>query len=79
MFIGYHIAIARVVRRNPDYTLRSVVSLARASWVKNIMTSEGKEVLAVQTLRNSTMAAVFLASTAIMLMLAVMSLSAQND
>ena len=47
---------------------------ARAAWVENIMADKSKEILAVQTLRNSTMAATFLASTAILLIFGVLNL-----
>lgn len=40
---------------------------------------EGKDILAVQTLRNSTMAATFLASTAVLLIIGVLTLSGQGD
>jgi uncharacterized membrane protein len=44
-----------------------------------IMRQEGREILAVQTLRNSTMAATFLASTAVLFIIGVLSLSGQGD
>jgi uncharacterized membrane protein len=55
-----------------------ISSLARAAWVKKVM-EEGKDILAVQTLRNSTMAATFLASTAILLSVGVLTLTSQSD
>ena len=64
--------------KNPAYTMQGISALVRAAWVKKIM-EEGKDILAVQTLRNSTMAATFLASTAILLSVGVLSLTGQVD
>jgi uncharacterized membrane protein len=52
--------------------------VARAAWVHSVM-RERRDILAVQTLRNSTMAASFMASTAILLIIGVLTLSAQGD
>ena len=51
---------------------------AREAWVESVM-RERRDILAVQTLRNSTMAASFMASTAILLIIGVLTLSAQGD
>lgn len=75
----YHILLRRKEKKNPAYTVRAVNIIARTAWVESIMLSEGKEVLAVQTLRNSTMAATFLASTAVLLIIGVLTLSGQGD
>ncbi len=75
----YHLYLRIKVARNPAYTVQSVNIIARAAWVESIMHAEGKEVLAVQTLRNSTMAATFLASTAVLLIMGVLTLSEQGD
>jgi uncharacterized membrane protein len=71
---SYHIYLRVRVRRDPAYTIQSVSNDARAAWVENIMADKSNGVLAVQTLRNSTMAATFLASTAILLMMGTMNL-----
>jgi uncharacterized membrane protein len=78
MFFGYLRFIKWKSSKNPVYTVQGVASLARAAWVKTVM-EEGKDILAVQTLRNSTMAATFLASTAILLSVGVLTLSGQSD
>ncbi len=75
----YHLYLRIKVARNPAYTVQSVNIIARTAWVESIMREEGKEVLAVQTLRNSTMAATFLASTAVLLIMGVLTLSEQGD
>jgi uncharacterized membrane protein len=79
MLIGYNLFIRYQTRKNPAYTIQAVNAIARAAWVESIMTGNGKEVLAVQTLRNSTMAATFLASTAVLLVIGVLTLSGQGD
>jgi uncharacterized membrane protein len=70
--------IQRKSRSNPVETVQGISSLARAFWVRSVM-EEGRDILAVQTLRNSTMAATFMASTAILLTVGVLTLSGQSD
>lgn len=78
LLIVYHSHLAYKVRKNPSYTVQAVNIIARTAWVETIM-KEGKDILAVQTLRNSTMAATFLASTAVLLIIGVLTLSGQGD
>ncbi|MCL1979587.1 MAG: DUF599 domain-containing protein, partial [Proteobacteria bacterium] len=78
MFLGYLYFIARKSRKNPAYTVQGIAALARAAWVKSVM-EKSKDILAVQTLRNSTMAATFLASTAILLSVGVLTLTGQSE
>lgn len=79
LLLAYSMFIAYKTRKNPAYTVQAVNIIARTAWVESIMRDGGKEVLAVQTLRNSTMAATFLASTAVLLIIGVLTLSAQGD
>jgi uncharacterized membrane protein len=72
----YHLYLAYKVKKRPTYTVQAVNRIARTAWVETIM-SERRDVLAVQTLRNSTMAATFLASTAVLLIIGVLTLSGQ--
>jgi len=65
----------QVRKRNPHYTVHAVNTLARVRWVETVMASGKMDVLAVQTLRNSVMAASFMASTAILLIIGVLTLS----
>jgi len=78
VLVGYHVALGIKVRRDPSYTVQAVNRIARSEWVEHIM-QEGKDILAVQTLRNSTMAATFLASTAVLMVIGVLTLSGQSD
>lgn len=71
---SYHLYLRSRLRRDRSYTIQSVNNDARSAWVDNVMSEKGREVLAVQTLRNSTMAATFLASTSILLIMGVLNL-----
>lgn len=77
---GYHLYLRYRLRRDPSYTIQAINHLAREHWVENIMAArEQQGILAVQTLRNSTMAATFLASTAILLNIGVLNLMQKDD
>lgn len=75
----YHLWLVRKVRHDPHYTVQAVNRTARTLWVKGLMASGKPDVIPVQTLRNSTMAATFLASTAVLLIIGVLTLSGQGD
>lgn len=79
LLAGYHYYLWRKVRRNPGYTVQALNSMARTAWVEEVMANKAKDVMAVQTLRNSTMAATFLASTAVLLIIGTLTLSGQGD
>lgn len=74
LLAAYHVYLRIRVHRDPSYTIQSVNSDARTAWVENIMAEKSNGILAVQTLRNSTMAATFLASTGILLMMGTLNL-----
>ncbi len=76
---AYHVYLRRQVRRDPTYTIQAVNTRVRAAWVESVMADSSKDILAVQTLRNSTMAATFLASTAVLLILGTLTLSGQGN
>ena len=65
-------------RRDPASSTLSGMHAARAGWVACVM-AERRDILAVQTLRNSIMTASFLASAAVLLIIGVLTLSAQGD
>lgn len=79
LLLAYHWWLARKVLKNPAYTVQALTRIARTDWVEAIMRESGKELLAVQTLRNSTMAATFLASTSVLLIIGALTLSGQGD
>jgi len=79
LVVAYHIFLRHKIKKNPTYTVQAVNKIARTAWVETIMGDEKNAVLGVQTLRNSTMAATFLASTSVLLIMGVLTLSEQGD
>lgn len=69
---GYHVQLLRQIRRQPLSTAIGLSQQARRLWVRKII-QDGRDILAVQTLRNWTMAATLLASTAILLALGILN------
>lgn len=78
LLAAYHVYLKYKISQNPAYTVQAVNVMARTIWVETIM-QEGKDILAVQTLRNSTMAATFLASTAVLLIIGVLTLTGRGN
>lgn len=76
---AYHIFLRYKIRNDPTYTVQAINRIARTAWVETIMQDDKNAVLAVQTLRNSTMAATFLASTSVFMIIGVLTLSEQGD
>lgn len=70
--------LRRLTRRDATSVLSNFAAVARSEWVKVIMSTQDSSLLAIQTLRNSTMSATFLASTAVLLMVGVLTLSGQS-
>ncbi len=58
----YYIALLARTRRDPTASIHGVNELARSLWVKNVMTQPGKDIMAVQTLRNFIMGASLMAT-----------------
>ena len=79
LIVAYHSFLRRKIRHDPAYTVQAINRIARTAWVETIMGDDKNAVLAVQTLRNSTMAATFLASTSVLLIIGVLTLSEQGD
>jgi uncharacterized membrane protein len=76
---GYHLFLYwRISRHNALYTVQAVNAEARRLWVESVM-RDRRDILAVQTLRNSTMAATFLASTAVLLIMGALSMSGHGS
>lgn len=78
LLLGYHVFIFVKRRQNPEYTVQGTNERIRQAWVRGVM-QQGKDILAVQTLRNSTMAATFLASTSVVLVMGILNLLAKGD
>lgn len=74
LIIAYHFWLRGKVKKDRTYTVQAVNIIARTAWVETVM-QERRDVLAVQTLRNSTMAATFLASTSVLMIIGILTLS----
>jgi len=68
----YHIYWVYQLRKAPLMTYKGITSHLRHMWVESIM-KERRDILSVQTLRNWIMAASFLASTAMLIGLGLLS------
>ncbi|MBI3545114.1 MAG: DUF599 domain-containing protein [Gammaproteobacteria bacterium] len=75
---GYQWRLVRRSRLSPTRTVQGLNALARSAWVARVM-REDRDVMAVQTLRNSTMAATLMASTAVILILGILNMLANAD
>jgi uncharacterized membrane protein len=72
---GYHLHWIYRIYRKPMTTSVGITNHLRGHWVESIM-QDRRDILAVQTLRNWTMAASFLASTGILICLGLLSVAA---
>lgn len=79
LVIAYHLFLRHKIKNDPAYTVQAINRIARTAWVETIMQNDKHAVLAVQTLRNSTMAATFLASTSVLMIIGVLTLSEQGE
>lgn len=78
LLVAYYGYVRFRLSKDPGYTVQSVNNRVRTAWVENIM-QRRDGILAVQTLRNSMMAATFLASTSVLMIIGVLTLSEQGD
>lgn len=74
----YHVHLYHKMRNEPMSTSLGLSRRTRVLWVHSIMDGK-KDILAIQTLRNWTMAATFLASAAILIGLGVFNLALTAD
>jgi uncharacterized membrane protein len=79
LLVLYYLFLMSRARRDPEFTIHALNQKARLLWVQDVMRERGKEVLAVQALRNYVMAATFQASSAILLILGTLTLSGQSE
>lgn len=79
ILVAYHFFLRHKLKTDPGYTIQAVNATARLAWVESVMSREGQEVLAVQTLRNAIMGPTFLGSTAVLLMIGTLTLTGQGD
>ncbi len=74
----YHARLVYQVRRHPLTTAIGITNHLRGHWVTSIM-QDNRDILAVQTLRNWVMASSFLASTAILICLGLISVASGSE
>ena len=79
LLILYHAYLAYQVRKDPTYTIQALNRIVRTRWVETMMEMDKPEVISVQTIHNTILAATFLASTAALLVVGVLTLSTQSD
>lgn len=79
ILVAYHLFLRYKLKADSGYTMQAVNATARLAWVESMMSREGQEVLAVQTLRNSIMGPTFLGSTAVLMMIGTLTLTGQGD
>jgi uncharacterized membrane protein len=80
LMIGAHYYHLRIrVRKDPSYSIHFVNESARRLWVEHVMAHPGREVMAVQTLRNFIMVGILMVSTATLLLIGTLTLSGQAD
>ncbi len=78
LLIIYHVRLVYRVRSQPLTTAIGITNHLRGHWVESIM-QDKRDILAVQTLRNWIMASSFLASTAILICLGLVSLASSSE
>jgi uncharacterized membrane protein len=71
--VGYHIMYYYLVRKRPHLIFKGKINAIRKAWVRKIF-AEDKGIVAVQTLRNVTMAASFLTTASVVLIGGLISL-----
>ena len=79
MLLAYYTFLMVRVRRNPDFTIHAINHKARSLWVADVMSNPGKEILAVQTLRNFVLAATYNGTASVLLILGTLTLSGQSE
>lgn len=79
LVIAYY-GIHRIrVRRDPSYSIHYVNDVTRRIWVESVMSNPGKDVMAVQTLRNFIMYPILMVSTSTLLIIGTLTLSGQTE
>lgn len=79
MVFAYYVVLRARVRRNPVYSIHFVNELTRRIWIESVMTTPGKDVMAVQTLRNFIMLPILMVSTTTLLLIGTLTLSGQAE
>ncbi len=75
LVLAYYFYLGRRTRRKPDSSVHALNARIREQWVAMVMSSGKMDILAVQTIRNSVIAANFMASTAVLLIIGTLNIS----
>jgi uncharacterized membrane protein len=75
LILAYYFYLGRRTRLAPNSSVHKLNAKIRERWVAMIMNRGDMEILAIQTLRNSVIAANFMATTAILLIIGSLNLS----
>lgn len=75
LILIYYVFLRLRTHRDPDFSVHHFNRRIRAAWVEMVAQSGRMDVLAVQTIRNSVMAANFMASTSVLLIIGTLNLS----
>ena len=74
LILIYYLYLGRRTRREPDSSVHAFNASIRERWVKMVISKDNKDILAIQTLRNSVMSASFMASTSILLIMGALNI-----
>ena len=74
LILTYYLSLKGLVRSKPERSVHTFNAKVRVEWVNKVMGNDNMNILAVQTLRNSVMAANFMASTSILLIMGALNL-----
>lgn len=74
LILIYYLYLGRRTRRAPLSSVHVVNAMMRERWIAMIMNNGKLEILAIQTLRNSLMAASFMATTTMLLIIGILNL-----
>lgn len=79
LVLSYYLFLFRQGRRSAEGTIHALNARARLLWVQHVMSSEAKDLMAVQTLRNMVMAATFKATSALVFIVGTLSLVGEAE
>jgi uncharacterized membrane protein len=75
LILAYYLYLGWRTRRTPESSIHAHNAKIREQWVGMVMDSGKMDILAIQTLRNSVIAANFMASTAVLLIIGTLNVS----
>jgi uncharacterized membrane protein len=75
LVLAYYAYLSWRTRRAPDSSISAHNAKIREQWVDMVMKNSKMDILAIQTIRNSVIAANFMASTAILLIIGTLNMS----